>query len=114
MTHQMQQISTFSAVSRISQFVDWPSVVVGVNTKAVGTIPFAPDLRLDFFSKLMWDELSGGRFRQVDYIGYADREGSFIGFERLPKRFASREGASQYGGERLGKTQSFVMAQAKS
>ncbi|CAE7570907.1 cya1 [Symbiodinium natans] len=99
MTHQMQEISALFAVTSISEFTHWPSLATDVNLAAIESFPSALELRLDRIIELFWGEISK-RFNHVDYLGYGDRTGVFIGLERLPKEFtAAHDFDGHFGGE---------------
>ena len=102
MTHQMQEISALFAVTSISEFTHWPSLATDVNLAAIESFPSALELRLDRIIELFWGEISK-RFNHVDYLGYGDRTGVFIGLERLPKEFtAAHDFDGHFGGEQPG------------
>eukprot|EP00931_Biecheleriopsis_adriatica_P006480 TRINITY_DN107878_c0_g1_i1.p1 TRINITY_DN107878_c0_g1~~TRINITY_DN107878_c0_g1_i1.p1 ORF type:complete len:916 (+),score=185.58 TRINITY_DN107878_c0_g1_i1:52-2748(+) len=99
LAERLQCQSASAALSQIGLFTSWPGLAVNINADSVELSTTFSAVELERIFNLLWTEITQ-RFTDIDYIYFGDKWGTFIGFERLPKKFVEDHNApSEFGGE---------------
>ncbi len=93
MVNNLQHASAESVVERINVFTSLPEVVVNLNVVEWKSLPMSESEVIDTTFKTMWRETTQ-LFPDVGCIFYANEEGLYVGYERLPKSFLEKRNVS--------------------
>ena len=93
MVHNLQHVSAEAVVTRIHVFTSLPELVVNLNVEEFRDLPLSESEVIDETLRTMWKETTQ-LFPEVGCIFYANEEGLYVGYERLPKSFLKMRNVS--------------------
>ena len=93
MVHNLQHVSAEAAVTQIHVYTSLPELVVNLNVEEFHDLPLSESEMIDETLRTMWKQTTQ-LFPEVGCIFYANEEGLYVGYERLPKSFLKMRNVS--------------------
>lgn len=97
MVHNLQHVSAEAVLKRIHVFTSLPELVVNLNVQefkdSTFSLPMSDAELIDKTMKTMWKETTQ-LFPEVGCPYYANEQGLYVGYERLPKSFLKMHNVS--------------------
>ena len=93
MVHNLQHVSAEAVVKRLHVYTTLPELVVNLNVQEFNSLPVSESETIDRTLKTMWKEATE-LFPEVGCVFYANDQGLYVGYERLPKGFLKMKNVS--------------------